>query len=292
MNGMKLYIQRYIDMLSIPGIEWTDILEIIIIAFLIYEILLWVRKTRAWALFKGLSVLLFFTLFAVFFHLNTILWITSKTISVGIIAVIILFQPELRRALEQLGRSGIITSLSFFEDGGNEEEKRYSDRAITEIIHATYEMAKSKTGALIVLEQKVPLGEYEHTGIAIDAEISSELLINIFEKNTPLHDGAVIIRPNRVVAATCYLPISNNMGIAKELGTRHRAAIGLSEVSDSITIIVSEETGKVSLAVDNELYRNIEAVSIRNCILDRQKKTINKKNLKWWKTRNENKRNQ
>lgn len=291
MDVIRLYIQRYIDVLSIPKIGWTDILEIIIISILIYEILLWVRKTRAWALFKGLSILLLFILFALAFHLNTILWIASKTISVGIIAVIILFQPELRRALEQLGRNGLFTSFSFFDDGSKTEETQYTDRAITEIIHATYEMAKAKTGALIVLEQKVPLGEYEHTGIAIDAEISSELLINIFEKNTPLHDGAVLIRPNRVVAATCYLPISNNMGIAKELGTRHRAAIGLSEVSDSITIIVSEETGKVSLAVDNEIYRNIEAATIRNCILDRQKKSMSKKNLIWWKAKNENKRN-
>ena len=292
MSIIRSYIQRYSDVISIPKIVWTDILEIIIISILLYEILRWVRKTRALALFKGLSVLLLFTLFAVVFHMNTILWIVSKTISVGIIAVIILFQPELRRGLEQLGRNGLFSSISFFDDSGKAKETVYTDQAITEIIRATYEMAKAKTGALIVLEQQVPLGEYEYTGITLDAEISSELLINIFEKNTPLHDGAVLIRPNRIVAATCYLPISNNMGIAKELGTRHRAAIGLSEVSDSVTIIVSEETGKVSLAVDNELYRNIEAVTIRNCILERQKKPIYKKNLKWWKTKNENKGNQ
>lgn len=290
MDGMKFYIQRYIDALSIPKVGWTDILEIIIISVLIYQILMWVRKTRAWALFKGLSVLLVFVLLAVAFKLNTILWIVSKTISVGIIAVIILFQPELRRALEQLGRRGIFATFNFFDDNNKNQEAYYTDRVITEIIHATYEMAKSKTGALIVLENKVPLGEYEHTGIAIDAEISSQLLINIFEKNTPLHDGAVIVRPNRIVAATCYLPISNNMGIAKELGTRHRAAVGLSEVSDSIIIVVSEETGKVSLAMDNEIYRNIEAATIRNSILDRQKKSDYKKNLKWWKAKYENKR--
>ncbi|MGN0242980.1 MAG: diadenylate cyclase CdaA [Lachnospiraceae bacterium] len=292
MEQLRSLLGNYWNLLAVPRIAWTDILEIIILSFLLYELLVWFRRTRAWTLFKGILVLFLFTLFAAILNLNTILWLVSNTISVGIIAVIILFQPELRRALEQLGRNGLFSSLSFFDDNRKNEEDRYSDRTITEVIKATYEMAKERTGALIVLENKVALGEFEHTGIAIDAEVSSQLLINIFEHNTPLHDGAVILRPNRIVSATCYLPLSNNTEISKELGTRHRAGLGVSEVSDCITIIVSEETGKVSLAMDGTLYRDIEAVTIRNKVLDRQKKTIHVRSLKWWKDREKHEKNQ
>jgi diadenylate cyclase len=180
---------------------------------------------------------------------------------VGIVAVIVLFQPELRRALEELGRKNIITDVLARDDA--EKNGRLNDNTIQELVSAAIAMSKNKTGALIVLEQDVALGEYESTGINIDACVTSQLLVNIFEKNTPLHDGAVIIRDNRVLAATCYLPLTNRSDINKELGTRHRAALGLSEVSDSMILIVSEETGSISVARGGVLHRNLDSESLR-----------------------------
>ena len=190
---------------------------------------------------------------AVLFNMSTILWIANKTLSVGVIAAIVIFQPELRRALEQIGRREFLNN---FFDVKNVE--KFSDENINEITRAAYEMGKHKTGALIVIENEVKLGEYERTGIYLDAEISSQLLINIFEHNTPLHDGAVIIKGDRICSATCYLPLSDNMEISKELGTRHRAAVGISEVSDSLTIVVSEETGTVSYAREGRIVRDVK----------------------------------
>ena len=236
-------IEKYLYWLSLPSIGFTDILEIIIISVIVYQMLKWVQLTRAWTLFKGIIMLLLFALFAAIFQLNTISWLLSNSLGVGITAAIIIFQPELRRALEQLGRKKIFSNLFAFSTG--EYDGRQS--VLTE-----------KTGALMVIEQNVALGEYVRTGISIDGIVSSQLLINIFEHNTPLHDGAVIIRGNRIVSATCYLPLTDSMDIGKELGTRHRAAVGISEVSDSLTIIVSEETGAVSLAKDGNLYKHLK----------------------------------
>jgi diadenylate cyclase len=180
---------------------------------------------------------------------------------VGIVAVIVLFQPELRRALEELGRKNILTDVLARDDA--EKNGRLNDNTIQELVSAAIAMSKNKTGALIALEQDVALGEYESTGINIDACVTSQLIVNIFEKNTPLHDGAVIIRNNRVVSATCYLPLTNRSDINKELGTRHRAALGLSEVSDSMILIVSEETGAISVARGGVLSRNLDSESLR-----------------------------
>ena len=181
-------------------------------------------------------MLVIFMLVASLFHLTTLLWIFNKTLSAGIIALVIIFQPELRRALEQLGRKKLV--LNFFNFGdSHEKDERYSSKTADEIVRAAYEMGAVKTGALMVIEQNVALGEYVRTGISIDGIVSSQLLINIFEHNTPLHDGAVIIRGNRIVSATCYLPLTDSMDIGKELGTRHRAAVGISEVSDSLTTV-------------------------------------------------------
>ncbi|SEV84529.1 diadenylate cyclase CdaA [[Clostridium] fimetarium] len=285
MSAVNYFLQNYLSKIYIPQLSWTDTIEIIIIAFLLYNILVWIKDTRAWALLKGIIIIGVFTLIAFILDLRTILWIASKTINVGIIALVIIFQPELRRALEQLGRKKILTNIFKFE---GEKDERFSNKTINELIRATFELAKDKTGALIVLEQEMKLLEYEKTGIEIDAVVTSQLLINIFEHNTPLHDGAIIIRDNRVIAATCYLPLSDNMGLSKSLGTRHRAAVGISEVTDSFTIIVSEETGAVSVAVGGELIHNMDGDSIRNKLEYMRRKTIDVKSFKRWKGRLKN----
>jgi len=259
------------DWFYVPHISVTDIIEIIILSYLLYHVILWFKKTRAWTLFKGMVVFLIFTAFAALFQLNTILWIVKNAINVGILAVIILFQPELRRALEELGRKNIISDVLTRDDKGD-KNFRVNDQTIQEIIAAATDMSKNKTGALIVIEQDVALGEYESTGISIDAAISKQLIENIFEHNTPLHDGAVIIRNNRVVAATCYLPLTGRNDLNKDLGTRHRAAVGISEVSDSMTIVVSEENGTISVAKAGILYRNLDAESLKKQLMTLQVK--------------------
>lgn len=285
MEGIKKFINDYLVRLSIPKINFTDIIEILILAYLIYHVVRWIKNTRAWSLVKGLVVIMAFWLLAVILQLNVLLWIITNTISVGIIAIVIIFQPEFRKALEQLGQKNLVRSFITFDDSKNLSEK-FSDHTLNEIVRATFELARAKTGALIVIEQDTPLAEYESTGISIDSLTSSELLINIFEHNTPLHDGAVIIRGNRIVAATCYLPLSDNMQLSKDLGTRHRAGIGISEVSDSLTIIVSEETGKVSIAKGGKLIRNVDGDYLRSKMIDAQKKTVEVKKLKLWRGKN------
>ena len=275
------FFKTYFDWFYIPRITISDVFEIIIIAFILYHIMVWFQTTRAWTLIKGILVLLLFMGIAAIFQFNTIIWIFKNTISVGVIAVIIIFQPEFRRALEQLGRKNFISS--FFSSDGEKTGKRLDKKIVNEIVKAVYAMGEVKTGALIVLEQDVRLGDYERTGIAIDSKISSQLLINIFEHNTPLHDGAVLIRNDRIVSATCYLPLSDNLDINKELGTRHRAAIGISEVSDSITVIVSEETGAVSIAHNGELIRNIQRENFAEQIEKISRKETITSKVKWWK---------
>ena len=262
MDGIKAFFSSYFDWFYIPSITWSDVLDIIIIAYLLYHILLWFKTSRAWTLLKGILVLLVFLGLSALLRLNTILWIARNIVSVLIIALIILFQPELRRALDELGRKRILKRLINFDDR-NEGEERFTDRTVYELVRTASELSKAKTGALIVLEHETPLGEYERTGISLDAVVSTQLLVNIFEKNTPLHDGAVIIRNNRVVAATCYLPLTERNDVNKELGTRHRAGLGLSENTDSMTIIVSEETGAVSVAYRGQLIRNLNDDSLR-----------------------------
>ena len=192
--------------------------------------------------------------------MNTILWLAENLLSVGLLALVIIFQPELRKALENLGGKNLFGRWFNF---GKTDNDRFSDRTIEELIKASYAMGKVRTGALIVVEDEILLNEYVRTGIDVDAIISSQLLINIFEKNTPLHDGAVIVRGDRVVSATCYLPLSDSLVLSKDLGTRHRAAVGISEVSDSLTIVVSEETGKVSIALRGQIYHGVDADFLR-----------------------------
>ncbi len=281
-------IENFInEYMNLPKIGITDGVEIIIISFLFYNVMIWVRNTRAWALFKGIAVLLIFILFAAIFNLSTILWLADKTLNVGVIAMIIVFQPELRKALEQIGRKKLFSGVFSFDDGRGENE-RFSDKTVNELVKATFELAKTKTGALIVIEEEISLAEYVRTGIPIDSLISNQILINIFEHNTPLHDGAVIISGNRIVSATCYLPLSDNMELSKELGTRHRAGTGISEVTDSLTIIVSEETGKVSMAYAGKLIRNVDGDTLRKKLVEVQNKTVDTKRFKLWKGRRRN----
>ena len=265
------------------NIRWEDIVEVIIISFLLYQIMAWAKHTKVWLLMKGIMIIMAFILLAVFFEMHTIVWIVQNVLSLAVIAVIVVLQPELRHALEELGRKSFITNIITFEKPTDE---RFSDKTVNDLVKASFEMGKVKTGALMVIEQNVLLTEYERTGIEVDGLISSQLIINIFEHNTPLHDGAVIIRGNRIVSATCYLPLSDNMGISKELGTRHRAGIGISEVTDALTIIVSEETGHVSVTYEGKLYRNLDANGLREKISMIQNKEVEEsKKRRLWKGR-------
>jgi len=283
METIRTFFRDYVAWLSMPSINIIDIIEILVIAFAVYHIVIWVKDTRAWVLMKGIIVLCFIWLVAAIVDMNVLLWIFQNVMVIGITAIVVVFQPEFRNALEQLGRKSF-TSISPFEDSKAKYE-RYSDRCIHAVIKAVYEMAKVKTGALIVVERDIQCREFERTGIPIDAEVSSQLLINIFEHNTPLHDGAVILRDNRIVSATCYLPLSDNLALSKELGTRHRAGLGVSEVSDSLTIIVSEETGMVSVAREGKLKRNVDAESLEKLLNKISKKASDGARMRWWKGR-------
>ena len=235
-----------------PHIGIVNILEILIIAYIVYEIMAWIGKTRAWTLLKGLLIIVGFTVVSYILRFDVILWIMGRIATIAVTALIIIFAPELRKALEQLGNKNIMNLFTF---DSKSSDDGMSERTVDELINAAFTMSKPKTGALIVIERNENLAYIEKTGILINGVVSSQLLINIFEHNTPLHDGAVLIRGNTVVSATCYLPLSENMRISKDLGTRHRAAIGISEVSDSITIVVSEETGRVSVAIGGNLIK-------------------------------------
>lgn len=284
MATMGAFWEKASIYLNLPKITMTDIVEILIITFLFYYMLVWIKNTRAWVLLKGIMVILLFVLVAAVFQMNTIIWIAKNTLSVAITAIVIIFQPEIRKALENLGQKNFLTSFFAF-DFSKGEIAKFTDKTINELVKACYEMGKVKTGALIVIEDEIVLSEYERTGIAVDGILTSQLLINIFEKNTPLHDGAVIVRGDRVVSATCYLPLTDSLSISKDLGTRHRAAVGISEVSDSLTIVVSEETGKVSIAMGGELYRNVDAEFLKNKLayIQRREKKVSK--IESWRRR-------
>ncbi|MCR5272876.1 MAG: diadenylate cyclase CdaA [Lachnospiraceae bacterium] len=245
-----------------PYVNIVDIIEIAIITFLIYHVLVWTKNTRAWNLFKGMLIICVFALIAALFQMNTILWIFERTINILVIAVVVVFQPELRKALETLGTKSILSAL--WAPVRLQEEGKFNEKTIDEITRACFAMGKVKTGALIVIKNKGSLNDYERTGIVVDAKVTSQLIINIFEKNTPLHDGAVIVQGDRITSATCYLPLSDNMNLSKELGTRHRAAIGISEVTDSLTVVVSEETGAVSLAYEGSILRNLSPENLKS----------------------------
>ncbi|WP_257352327.1 diadenylate cyclase CdaA [Pseudalkalibacillus decolorationis] len=237
----------------------NDIIDILLVTYVIYKLIMLVKGTKAIQLLKGISVIIAVWFFSGIFKLNTLNWLMDQTLLYGFLVIAIIFQPELRRALEQLGRG------RFFSRGmiAEEEEKKNTVEAM---IKATNYMAKRRIGALITIERETGLHDYVETGISINANLSSELLINIFIPNTPLHDGAVIINGNQILAAASYLPLSESPFISKELGTRHRAALGISEVTDSVTLVVSEETGNVSLTKNGELYRNLDEDMLRKLL--------------------------
>ncbi len=273
MTSILSFFSRYLGRITIPSIRATDIVEILLIAYFVYQFIVWIKYTRAYSLLKGILLVAGFILLAYIFNMTTILWFVQNLVSVLLIGLIVIFQPELRKVLEQLGEKRIISDL-FFLGNNREIEERFTDKTAAEIVRACVDMAEVKTGALIVIEQEIRLTEYERTGIIIDAAVTSQLLVNIFEHNTPLHDGAVIIRGNRITAATCYLPLSDNMELSKKLGTRHRAGVGISEVTDSLTIIVSEETGKISIAKGGNLQKNVTAQALREALVGAQNKTV------------------
>lgn len=241
----------------LPDINLINVLDILVVALLIYRLILQIRGTRAVQLIKGLVVLLVAATVSSWLGLYTINWIMNKIMAMVIVAIPVVFQPELRRALERLGRGKFFARPLYFL--GEEA----ADRLVTELVRAVTIMSKKKIGALIVLEQETGIYDYMETGVKVDGLVSGELLLNIFMPNTPLHDGAVIIRGDRAVAAGCFLPLSENPNLSKELGTRHRAGLGITEHSDAVVIIVSEETGNISIAQEGKLTRNQDETSLR-----------------------------
>lgn len=273
MQDITAKIWAQLSQVAFPQIGIIDIIQIMLIAFFVYQFMIWIKYTRAYTLLKGILLVLLFVLLAYIFKMNTILWIFSNLASTLIVGVTVIFQPELRKVLEQLGQKKIIRTLIPF-DTGREVKERFTDKTISELVKACFDMGEVKTGALIVIEQEETLTDYVRTGINLDAILTSQLLINIFEHNTPLHDGAVIVRGNRIVAATCYLPLSDNMELSKQLGTRHRAGVGISEQTDSLTIIVSEETGHVSVAQRGKLIRGVNSAKLREILVKAQNKEV------------------
>ena len=289
MQNLMTLFNRYFGGLSHPDIHIMDCIEIIVIAFFVYKLLVWIKNTKAWMLLRGLIAVAAFLVIASVFQMNAILWLAQKLVSIFAISVVIVFQPEIRRALEKLGEKNFLSSLIPI-DSSRAELQRFTDQVVDEIVKASAEMAADKTGALIVVERKIRLSEYERTGIMMDSLVSRQLLLNIFEHNTPLHDGAIIVRGDRIVAATCYLPLSENRFLSKDLGTRHRAALGLSEVSDALIVIVSEESGKISLAEDGKLFRDISADALREKLREIQEQTAEKNSIRRKKGRDANER--
>lgn len=273
-----------ISFLNIPHLGINDVIDIIGVAYLIYKVITWIKDTRAWSLFKGIGVIILIAIIANLLRLHTIWWILSNAVPVGAIGVLVIFQPELRRALEQIGRGKFLAAIT-----GPDGEKGgtvLTEETVNAITRAVMKMAKVKTGALIVIEKETKLGDVERTGIMLDAIVSSQLLINIFEDKTPLHDGAVIISNNRISAATCFLPLTDSLEVSKDLGTRHRAAIGISEISDAIVIVVSEETGTLSMVQDGIIKRGLDTETLkRRLTTSSPSKGKRETRLKFWKGR-------
>lgn len=285
-DWLRNFVDNYTHDMYIPRVQVMDIIEILIITVIVYEIMLWIKNTKAWMLLRGIIMLGVFILLAWIFQMHTILYLAAQSINVLAIAAVVVFQPELRRALEKLGEKNLFNSINPFDR--NRDNERFSDETADSIVRACYEMGSVCTGALIVVEQAIRLNEYEMTGIELDCKVSSQVLINIFEHNTPLHDGAVIIRGDRITSATCYLPLSDNMSISKDLGTRHRAALGMSEVCDALVIVVSEETGLVSAAMGGRLTRGIKREELREMLSQIQYRKSEQKRFtirKGWRRR-------
>ncbi len=258
-----------------------SIVDISIVSYIIFKLIKLGKETRAWQLVKGIVVIVIIAMLSEWLQLRTLAFILNRTIELAGFAVVVLFQPELRRGLEQLGRSSNIRDFFNFDETDDVIHTTYT---IEEIVKAATELSKTNTGALIVVERETKLGEIINTGTTLDSNISAELIINIFTPNTPLHDGALIIRDNKLKSAACFLPLTDNPNLSKELGTRHRAALGITEVSDCISVVVSEETGKISYALNGGLSRNLTPDTLRKALNKNllEKKSVNKK-LSLWK---------
>ena len=266
---------------SVKNISFSSIMDIIVVTFIFYKTYMLIKETRAEQLLKGIILIVFLIPISSFFNLTMLNWILTKTITIGVLSFIIIFQPEIRSALEHLGRT------TFLDKPIIEDEEKL-EKIISEITNAADSLSKNKTGALIIIEQHTGLQDIANSGIKLDAELSSALLENIFVVNTPLHDGATIIRNDRIMSAACILPLTNNRNINKKLGTRHRAAIGISENSDALIVIVSEETGIISLAVNGNLTRNYDSEKLRNILVRiirkrNSKKSTIREQVKLWK---------
>lgn len=276
-------MQNFITMVmnSLKSMSFTAIIDILVVAFIFYKGYMLIKETRAEQLLKGIAFIIILIPISAILNLSMLYFILSKTLTIGIISVVIIFQPEIRRALEHLGRSA-------FEDKHGFVDKEQRNIYVNEIVNSVSNLADSKTGALIAIEQGTGLGEIISSGTIIEAKITSNLLENIFVVNTPLHDGATIIGKDKILAAGCVLPLTNNKEINKKLGTRHRAGIGLSEISDALVIIVSEETGIISLAINGRLTRNYDKDRLRSILLkimdhreEKNVKTAGKKVKTW-----------
>ncbi len=244
------------------SIKTTDVIDIVVVAYLLYRLLGFIKETRAQQLFRGVLLIVAFFLISEIFNLSLLNWLFTRLITVGLIAVVILFQPEIRRGLEQIGRRGVLSRQ--FRDMGKEEV--YA--TVHKIVDAVDDFSSTRTGALMAIERETMLNDIAETGVIVDAEISVRLLGNLFYEGSPLHDGAVIIRGDRVYAASCVLPLTERQNIGKNLGTRHRAALGLSEVSDAFIIVVSEETGAISVARNGEFRRFLDLKTLEKMLLD------------------------
>jgi diadenylate cyclase len=274
------FSQILLSVRSMSGFAISDLFDILITAFIIYKVMLWMKETRTWSLLKGFALFSGAYAVALLFQFNTLTWLIQNTYNVGLIAIIVIFQPELRKVLEQIGKGKVFSSFVT----ADRQDTGVDTYTANEIIEALVAMSKARTGALILVQNNVPLGDHEQTGIPIDAVMSRQLLINIFEDKTPLHDGAVIIRNNRIAAATCVLPLTQSP-LARELGTRHRAAVGASEVSDALCLIVSEETGCISAAKEGKLHRDLSIGDLREKFVESF--GDDKKRLILWRGRNE-----
>ena len=259
LDWIKSILDNYTNGMYFPNIHIKDVIEILIVAVIVYEIMLWIKNTKAWMLLRGIIMLGVFILLAWIFQMHTILYLAAQSINVLAIAAVVVFQPELRRALEQIGRGRL------FHKHNELDEKELEDM-LNAVTNATEIMSRRKIGALMVFERETGLEERIETGVPIDGLISDSLLLNIFEPDTPLHDGAVVIRGNRIVAASCLLPLTEARNLSQELGTRHRSAIGISEQSDALVLVVSEETGTISLARNGELHRYLTGEDIKSLL--------------------------
>ena len=253
----------------------NDVVDILIVAYIFYKMFMFIKDTRAAQVLKGILFLLVATELSNIFNLHTLYWLLVNTLQFGVIAALIIFQPELRAGLEHIGR----TQFNFFGKSGINISEEALNKNIDEIVEALYSLSRQKIGALIIMERETKIGDIINTGTIIDGEVSRQLLINIFIPNTPLHDGAVVIRDNQIKAAACFLPLTQSKDLSKELGTRHRAAIGVSEVSDCISLIVSEETGDVSIAKSGKIYRGVSKERMSNILRSNLKITTNQKSF-------------